>query len=89
MDNLAELHKWKDPEKLFMLSEVIVINRPGYYIKDVKNDFNRQVTYVPVTNIDISSDEIRHRIQENRPVKYLIPEEVENYIAKHNLYKEG
>ena len=89
MDNLAELHKWKNPEKLFMLSEVVVINRPGYYIKDVDNEFNRQVTYVPVTNIDISSTEIRNRILENRSVKYLIPEAVENYITEHNLYKSN
>lgn len=87
MDNLTELHKWKEPEKLFLLSEVVVINRPGYFIKDVDNEFSRQVTFVPVTNIDISSTDIRNRIGENRSVKYLIPEAVENYIYEHNLYK--
>jgi nicotinate-nucleotide adenylyltransferase len=88
MDNLAELHKWKEPEKLFLLSEVIVINRPGYYIKDVDNEFTRQVTYVPVTNIDISSTEIRNRISEKRSVKYLIPDDVEKFIIENNLYKQ-
>lgn len=88
MDNLTELHKWKEPEKLFLLSEVVVINRPGFYIKDIHNEFNRQVTYVPVTNIDISSTEIRNRIREKRSVKYLIPEVVENFIKENNLYED-
>lgn len=88
MDNLAELHLWKEPGKLFMLSEIVVINRPGYYIKDVKNDYSRQVTYVPVSNLDISSTEIRHRIREGRTIKYLVPYEVEKYISENNLYKD-
>jgi len=87
MDNFAELHKWKDPEKLFMLSEVIVINRPGFFAKDIVNDYSRQVTYVPVTNIDISSTEIRSRVRENRSIKYLVSAEVEKFILQNKLYK--
>ncbi|HEY3252035.1 MAG TPA: nicotinate-nucleotide adenylyltransferase [Ignavibacteria bacterium] len=88
MDNLIELHTWKDPGKLFILSEVIVINRPRFYAQDVKNDFGRQVTYVPVSNIDISASEIRNRIRENRTIKYLVPEKVEKFIIQNNLYKQ-
>lgn len=87
MDNLIELHKWKDPNKLFMLSEVVVINRPRFYAQDVKNEYNRQVTYVPVTNIDISATEIRDRVRENKTIKYMVPEEVEKFIIQNNLYK--
>jgi nicotinate-nucleotide adenylyltransferase len=39
IDNLIELHTWKNPEKLFTLSEVIVINRPGFLIQNVENEF--------------------------------------------------
>ncbi len=86
MDNLVELHSWKEPGKLFALAEVIVINRPGFFVQDVKNDFGRQVTYVPALNIDISSTEIRHRIKENRSIKYLVPEKVEKYIIENKIY---
>lgn len=86
MDNLAELHTWKEPGKLFALAEVIVINRPGFFVQDVKNDYGRQVTYVPGLNIDISSTEIRHRIKENRSIKYLVPENVEKFIIENKLY---
>jgi nicotinate-nucleotide adenylyltransferase len=88
MDNLVELHTWKDPGKLFVLSEVCVLNRPGYLIQDVNNEFYRKVTFVPAPNIDISATEIRHKIKEDKSIKYLVPDEVEKYIFEHKLYKE-
>lgn len=87
MDQLIDLHKWKDPGKLFLLSEVIIINRPGFLIQHVENEFSRQGIFVPVPNIDISSTDIRFRIQENRSIKYLVPEKVEKYIVENKLYK--
>ncbi len=87
MDQLIDLHKWKDPGKLFMLSEVVVINRPGYLIQQVENDYGRQCIYVPVPNIDISSTDIRFRIQEKRSIRYMVPESVEKYIIENKLYK--
>ncbi len=86
MDQLINLHKWKEPGKLFLLSEVVIINRPGYLIQQVENDYGRQSIYVPVPNIEISATDIRFRIQEKRTIKYLIPAKVEDYIYKNKLY---
>ncbi|MBZ0202569.1 MAG: nicotinate-nucleotide adenylyltransferase [Ignavibacteria bacterium] len=86
MDQLIELHTWKDPSKLFLLSEVIVINRPGYVIQQVENEFASQVIPVPVKSLDISSTDIRKRIHDKLSIKYLVPEEVEMYIKNNNLY---
>jgi nicotinate-nucleotide adenylyltransferase len=87
MDNLIDLDKWKDPGKLFMLSEVVVFNKPNYFIQDVKNEFGRQVTFVPVKNIDITATDIRQRIKEGKPIKYLVTPEVEKFIIENKLYK--
>ena len=87
MDQLINLHKWKDPGKLFLLTEVIVINRPGYLIQQVENEYARRGIFVPVPNIDISATDIRFRIREKRTIKYLVPEKVEEYIYENNLYK--
>jgi nicotinate-nucleotide adenylyltransferase len=87
MDQLIELHTWKEPGKLFMLSEVVVINRPGYFAQQVTNEFPGRVHYVPVPSIDVSSTDIRHRINENRPIRYMVGAEVEEYIISNNLYK--
>lgn len=88
MDQLIKLDKWKDPGKLFLLSEVVVINRPGYLVTQVENEYSRQAIMVPVPNIDISSTDIRYRVSENRSIKYLVTPEVENYIYEHKLYKQ-
>jgi nicotinate-nucleotide adenylyltransferase len=87
MDQLIDLHKWKDPGKLFLLSEVLVINRPGFLIQQVENEYSRRGIFVPVPNIDISSTDIRFRVHEKRSIKYLVPDKVEKYIIENNLYK--
>lgn len=86
IDNLIDLHTWKDPDKLFLLSEVLVLNRPGYLIQNVQNDYSRQVTFVPAPNIDISATDIRHKIRENKSIKYLVPKAVEEFIKNNKLY---
>lgn len=87
MDQLIDLHTWKDPGKLFELSEVIVINRPGFLAEQVQNDFGKKVTFLTVPDIDISSTEIRLRIKENKSIKYLVPLTVEEFIIQNKLYK--
>jgi nicotinate-nucleotide adenylyltransferase len=86
IDNLIELNTWKEPGKLFRLAEVIVLNRPGFLIQDVKNEFYNQVTFIPAPNLDISSSDIRNRVKEKRSIKYLVPEAVEKEIVDNKLY---
>ena len=71
-----------------MLSEVVVLNRPGYLIQSVENEYGRQVTYVPAPDINISASDIRYKIREKKSIKYLVPDRVEKYIEENKLYKE-
>ncbi len=87
IDNLIEFPKWKNPNKLFLISEVIVMNRPGYLVQDVDDEFSRKARYLSVPMLEISSTEIRHRIRENKSVKYLLKPEVEEYVINNKLYK--
>jgi nicotinate-nucleotide adenylyltransferase len=87
IDNLIDLPKWKEPEKLFDLSEVVVINRPNYSIEKSKTKFAEKVTYANVPFLEISSSAVREYVKEGRSIKYMVCDEVEEYIRKNNLYK--
>jgi nicotinate-nucleotide adenylyltransferase len=89
VDNLLDFPKWKNPEKLFLLSEVIVINRPNFYVNEVKPEYSQRVKYLSVLNIEISSSVIREYIRNGKSIKYLVHPEVEDYIYKHKLYQDG
>lgn len=87
-DNLIDLPKWKEPEKLFELSEVVVVNRPDYHEKDSKPEFADRVTSVRVPYLEISSSVIREHVSKGMSIKYLVNKKVEDYILKNNLYKK-
>ncbi len=88
LDNLIEFPQWKNPHKLFLISEVIVMNRPGFLVQDVSDEFSRKARYVSVPMLEISSSDIRFRVNEGKSIKYLVASEVEDYILKHNLFKD-
>jgi nicotinate-nucleotide adenylyltransferase len=88
IDNLLELHTWKEPHEIFGLAEVVSVNRPGFEPADVRKDYLRRVTSLRYPNIDISSSEIRRKAKMGKSIKYLVPSAVESYILKHGAYRE-
>ena len=95
-DSLFQLPTWKDYEKIIATTNLIVANRPGGKnhliedkIKEYTDEFGGNIIQVTSPLIDISSSDIRNRVRNNESIKYLIPDNVEQYIAKNNLYKEG
>ncbi len=80
-DASAELDTWKNVEKLPQLCQFIAVNRPGYNLKPTN------FTHIlEIPDVDISSTVIRARIKQGKSIKYLLPEEVENYIYEQKLY---
>lgn len=93
-DAVMELMTWSRPDEILRQCELIAATRPGY----PPADFARLQHSVPVAGADrlhtlevpalaISSSEIRRRVMAREPIKYLVPEAVEHYIAKNGLYR--
>ncbi len=82
-DLLKDLFSWKNVNEIFKMSKFIIANRPGYPVKDVPEEAETVV----ITPIEVSSEDIRKRLNENRSIRYLVPEKVRSYIIEHNLYK--
>jgi nicotinate-nucleotide adenylyltransferase len=89
-DTLAELPLWKEPEKLVQLCRLVVVPRLGS--KDLKHleaaipGLLDKVIQLDMPVIGISSSEIRQRLAQGLPIRYLVPPEVEKYITEHKIY---
>jgi len=89
-DTLAELPLWKEPRKVVQLCRLVAPPRLGS--KDLKHleaaipGLLDKVIQLDMPVIGISSAEIRQRIAQGLSIRYLVPAEVENYIAEHKIY---
>jgi nicotinate-nucleotide adenylyltransferase len=89
-DAMLEIFQWKDPGELLSLAHFIAATRPGYDLAHFQAEARAAHPNVTVMNIPalaISSTDIRQRVREGRPIRYLVPEGVKSYIEKAGLYR--
>ncbi len=93
-DAALEIFTWKDARELLRACAFIVATRPGYCMERLEAELAearrlaaRGVFVVEVPALAISSTDIRARVAEGDPIRYLLPESVENYIRKAGLYR--
>ena len=84
-DNFQSFHKWKNYEELLNNYELYIYPRPGYSLGEYEN--HKSIKKVDAPLMEISSSFIRSAIKDNKDVRYFLPHEVYDYIAKMNLYK--
>jgi len=92
MDSLLEIRSWHQPERLFQLCQVVATTRPGYPVadlaalaRDIPASAGR-VILLRAPGLDIAASELRERVVRGLPLRYLVPPEVEAFIARHRLY---
>lgn len=92
-DALESILSWHDFEELFELANFVGVSRPGYELDATHLD-NQLETHpadklqmLEIPALAISSTECRARAAAGRPVWYLVPDGVVQYIAKRRLYR--
>jgi nicotinate-nucleotide adenylyltransferase len=92
-DTLQNMTTWKSPRDVFSNCEIVVVNRASNNIKNLslqiqtlKETYSCLIHYIEMPSFEISSTEIRERVQCDKSIKYLLPEVVEQYIYKNRLY---
>jgi nicotinate-nucleotide adenylyltransferase len=89
-DAIFEIFDWKDPDEVLHLAHFIAATRPGYDLRRFETRSKRKQPNVSAMNIPalaISSTDVRERVREGRPIRYLLPEGVKSYIEKVGLYR--
>jgi nicotinate-nucleotide adenylyltransferase len=86
-DAVLEILTWKDPEAVLSQGHFIAATRPDYDLSKLDPDrFRGRVSVVEIPALAISSTDIRRRVSRGRPIRYLVPDEVANYITERGLY---
>jgi nicotinate-nucleotide adenylyltransferase len=89
-DAILEILHWREPQELFDLAHFIAATRPGYDLAHFEEDatsLRSEVTVMHVPALAISSTDIRARIADGHPIRYLVPEGVKSYVEKAGLYR--
>jgi nicotinate-nucleotide adenylyltransferase len=92
-DAAAELLTWNRPARVLELARLAVVGRPGYTLPLDKlqaglpdTDLTERLIFVESPLINIAAHEIRERVEQGKPIHYLVPSAVEEYIRQEKLY---
>ena len=87
-DSFNELDTWKSFPEIIKTVNIAVIRRPGD--PELRKDILvNALNIIPINNpeINISSTLIRERVKLNKSIRYMVPDEVIDYINLKGLYK--
>lgn len=84
-DQYLQFDKWKDYDEILRLAKLIVMNRGGI---NESNDNKIPASFVRVSNLEISSTNIRERLSNGESIKYLVAPKVATYINKNLFYQK-
>jgi nicotinate-nucleotide adenylyltransferase len=90
-DQAAALSTWHEPEKVLERATLAVFERLSWgrnaiVIKIGRLAGARDVRYLDMPLIQVSSSAIRRRVREGVPIRYLVTDKVVEYIATNELY---
>lgn len=84
-DAAAGLTTWERLDDVLALSEVVVVDRPGFHAPLPEGISCR---HVEVPHLDVSSTDLRQRIMDGRPLDFLVTQPVLSVINERSLYRE-
>jgi len=91
-DMAHSLPAWREPAAILALARLAVAERVGVGREEIARRLGPlhggdRVTFFDMPRIDVSSSDIRRRVAEGRPIRYLVPDAVADAIGQRNLYR--
>lgn len=95
-DSLLQIESWKCPDRLMKECTLLVAvrndcDREGLekQISYLKGKYEADIRILETARIDISSTIIRDMIAEGKSVRYMLPDNVIEFIEKNHLYERS
>lgn len=92
-DALGSILSWQDWRDLFSMARFVGVSRPGFdldgkHIAEAIAELPADaLTLVEIPALAISSTDCRRRAEQARPIWYLVPDGVVQYVSKRGLYR--
>jgi nicotinate-nucleotide adenylyltransferase len=90
-DMALSLPTWREPEAILELAEFGVAEREGVRRADIAERLSglstERVRFFDMPRLDVSSSLIRRLVATGRPIRYLVPDAVADYIETAGLYR--
>ncbi len=94
-DTLCMMHLWKEPERIFRSCRILVTERAGQVgsekleaaVSDLERRYGAVISRITLREMDISSTDIRERVMQKKPIRWMVPEAVEEFILQNGLYR--
>ena len=91
-DMASSLPSWREPEAVLELARLAVAEREEHRRHEIAERLGalrgaaQRVVFFSMPRLDISSSDIRRRVAEGRPVRWLVAGEVADEIERQGLY---
>lgn len=91
-DAILEIDTWRQPDDVLAEARCVAVPRAGADLRSLPRIIGAQraslVRIVEIPVLEISATDIRRRVRESRPIRYLTPDAVVDYIEREGLYRE-
>jgi nicotinate-nucleotide adenylyltransferase len=86
-DSFLELKNWREPLEIIKIAKLAVYPRPHLDLGQMAPEFLQAAHFLRGPQIEISATDIRRRCALGTSIRYLVPEQVRNYISEKRLYQ--
>lgn len=94
-DSLFDFESWKNPELILENCSILAAYRNHQrqeeffqHIRRLNEKYPGKFYPLNTPSLEVSSQELRRRIQQGQTIRYLVPKEVETYIQEQQLYQK-
>ena len=94
-DCLLSIDKWREVQKIFSLVTIVVFSREGITKEEMmskkeilEKNYKGKIVILDLNNLEISSTEIRSRVEDNKRIDFFVPKKVMDIINENKLYKQ-